>query len=82
MILGGRISDNFFKGKLNTEVNYRNINYTFFNTETGLKQNIAGVNFSINVMKKTTLMASYEGTFEQSRAWHRYFITITQRIKN
>ena len=82
VILGGRISDNFFKGKLNTEVNYRNINYTFFNTETGLKQNIAGVNFSIHVLKKTTLMLSYEGTFEQSRAWHRYFITMTQRIKN
>ncbi|MCU0329315.1 MAG: outer membrane beta-barrel family protein [Chitinophagales bacterium] len=82
MILGGRISDNFFKGKLNTEVNYRNINYTFFNTETGLKQHIAGISFSINLLKKTALMCSYEGTFEPSKAWHRYFITITQRIKN
>ncbi|HMT71151.1 MAG TPA: hypothetical protein PKD16_13380 [Saprospiraceae bacterium] len=81
-IAGARISENFLKGKLNTEINYRNINYTFFNTESALKQHIAGVNFSINVLKKTTLMCSYEGTFEPSRAWHRYFITITQRIKN
>ncbi|MFZ1581068.1 MAG: hypothetical protein WAT26_08015, partial [Saprospiraceae bacterium] len=81
-IAGARISENFLKGKLNTEINYRNINYTFFNTESALKQHIAGINFSINVLKKTTLMCSYEGTFEPSRAWHRYFITITQRIKN
>lgn len=28
-IIGGRISDNFMKGKLNLELNYRNVNYSF-----------------------------------------------------
>jgi hypothetical protein len=81
-IAGGRISDNFVKGKLNAELNYRNINYTFYNSESNLKQHIGGVSFSINLLKKTALMCSYEGTFEPSKVWHRYFVTITQRIKN
>ncbi len=81
-IAGVRMSDNFLKGKLNTEINYRNVNYTFFNTESSLTQHIAGINFTINILKKTAFMCSYEGTFEPSKAWHRYFITIIQRIKN
>ncbi|MBK8627670.1 MAG: hypothetical protein IPN86_19530 [Saprospiraceae bacterium] len=81
-IAGGRISDNFIKGKLNIELNYRNINYTFYNSESNLRQHIGGISFSFNLMKKTALMCSYEGTFEPSKAWHRYFVTITQRIKN
>lgn len=81
-IAGARLSDNFFKGRVNTEINYRNVDYTFFNTEAGLKQHIAGMSFSFNLLKKTALMFSYEGTFEPSKAWHRYFVTITQRIKN
>lgn len=81
-IIGGRINDSFFKGKLSSEINYRQINYDFFNTESALKQKIAGINFTLNIFKKTTLMCSYEGTFEPTKAWHRYFITITQRIKN
>jgi hypothetical protein len=81
-IIGGRINDSFFKGKLSTEINYRQINYNFFNSESALKQKIAGINFTINVLKKTTLMCSYEGTFEPTKAWHRYFVTVTQRIKN
>ena len=31
--------------------------------------------------KTTSLLWSYEGTFEPSKVWHRYFITLTQRIK-
>lgn len=81
-ITGGRISDYFFKRKLHAEINYRYIKYTFYNTESGLKQHIGGTNFSFNLLKSTTLIASYEGTYEPSKVWHRYFITITQRIKN
>lgn len=81
-IIGGRISDNFFKGKLNTELQYRNVNYSFFNSESALLQHIFGVNFSVNIFRKTTLICSYEATMEPSKIWHRYFITLSQRFKN
>ncbi|MFZ4543187.1 MAG: hypothetical protein ACOYOA_03985 [Saprospiraceae bacterium] len=81
-ILGGRISENFLKGKLSTELNYRNVNYKFFNNESSLKQHIAGLNFNFNLLKKTSVMLSYEGTFEAKNTYHRYFVTLTQRFKN
>lgn len=81
-IYGGRVSKNFMKGKLQAEVNYRNINYTFFNSETSLVQNVGGLNLSMNVMKLTSLMLSYEGTFEPTKKYHRYFITAVQRFKH
>lgn len=81
-ILGLRLNDNFFKGKLNAELQYRNVNYTFNNTETGLKQHIAGINLTFQLLKKTSVICSYEGTYEPLKVWHRYFITISQRIKN
>ncbi|MBK7093873.1 MAG: hypothetical protein IPH57_01930 [Saprospiraceae bacterium] len=82
-IIGGRISDNFMKGKLNLELNYRNVNYSFFNTESNLKQHIAGANLSFNIFRKTSLMLSYEGTFDKTNSdYHRYYVTINQRFKN
>ncbi len=81
-ILGCRLSENFLKGKINAEVNYRNVNYTFYNSESALRQHIAGINFSFNLLKLTSLMVSYEGTFDNTNTYHRYFITAIQRIKN
>ncbi|MEZ4910824.1 MAG: hypothetical protein R2774_08170 [Saprospiraceae bacterium] len=81
-ILGGRINDNFFKGKLNSELNYRKINYTFYNGATQLTQNIYGCNISYKIAKLTSILLSYELTNEPTKAWHRYFVTLTQRIKN
>ncbi len=81
-IYGGRVSKNFMKGKLQAEVNYRNINYTFFNAETSLVQHVGGLNLSMNVLKLTSLMLSYEGTFEPTKKYHRYFITAVQRFKH
>jgi len=81
-IIGGRVSDDFLKGKINAELNYRNVNYTFFNLETSLKQHIAGLNVNFNLLKKTSLILSYEGTFETKTTYHRYFITAIQRFKN
>jgi hypothetical protein len=81
-ILGARMSDNFFKGKLNAELQYRNVNYIFNNSENTLKQHIAGLNLTFQLFKKTSIICSYEGTYEPLKVWHRYFITISQRIKN
>ncbi|MCE2790413.1 MAG: hypothetical protein LW630_10940 [Saprospiraceae bacterium] len=81
-IFSGRMSKNIFKGRCNIELQYRKVDYTFFNTESLLSQHIGGLNFFVNVTKKTALSCSYEGTFEPGQKFHRYFITLTQRIKN
>ena len=81
-IIGGQISDNFLKGKVNIEMNYRNVEYNFYNSESSLKQHIGGINININLLKLTSLLLSYEGTFEPTTTYHRYFITAVQRFKN
>ena len=82
-IIGGRISNNFLKGKLNLELNYRHVNYLFNYSETPLIQHIAGTNISYNLFKKTSLMFSYEATLDKNSSdFHRYYITFVQRFKN
>ena len=81
-IYGARLNQSILKGKLGLEYNYRKVDYTFFGGEQRLKQDIAGFSASINMAKMTTLILSYEGTFEPSRQYHRYFITAIQRFKN
>lgn len=81
-ISGIRLSESLLKGKMNLELQYRNVSYTFFANESKLAQNIGGVNLSVNIFKMTTLTCSYEGTFQQSGDWHRYFVTFIQRFKN
>lgn len=80
-IMGGKISDQFFKGKMQLELQYRNINYNFYSTESILRQHITGVNINLLWFKNTSVVLSYENTYEPSRVWHRYFVTISQRIK-
>ncbi len=81
-ILGTRVNGQILKGKLGLELNYRNVQYDFFNAETSLQQHIGGISLSLNLLKKTALMLNYEGTFEPSQEYHRYFITFVQRFKN
>lgn len=81
-ILGTRLNGQTWKGKLGVECSYRNVQYDFFNAESSLKQHIGGVSLTINLLKKTALMLNYEGTFEPSEQYHRYFVTIIQRFKN
>ncbi len=80
-ILGGRISKNILKSAVYLEVNYRNVNYTFLNSESQLKQDIIGFATTIQLQRATSLTLSYEGTFEPIKQYHRYFATIMHRIK-
>ncbi len=80
-ILGTRLNGQAWKGKLGMEIQYRNVNYNFFSAESSLLQNIGGASLSIPLLKKSVLMLNYEGTFEPSKAYHRYFVTFVQRFK-
>ncbi len=50
--------------------------------EQKLKQDIFGFSANVVMAKYTTLILSYEGTFEPNKKYHRYFITAIQRFKN
>lgn len=81
-IAGARMADQFWKGKIQLDLNYRFVNYTFFQGATTLKQQIIGANLNLLLIKNTSLILSYEITSEPNTDVHRYFITISQRLKN
>jgi hypothetical protein len=81
IILGGRLSRNVLKSKVYLELNYRNVNYDFLNSEQLLKQDIVGFATTVQLRKATSLSISYEGTFEPIKHYHRYFITLMHRLK-
>lgn len=80
-ISGAKVSNNFLKNKLSTEFNFRYVNYKYNNSEFAIVQNIYGVNLSYNVFSKTSVMLSYEGTYELTKTYHLYYITLIQRFK-
>lgn len=81
VILGGRLSRNVLNSKVYLELNYRNVNYDFLNSEQLLKQDIVGFATTVQLKRATSLSISYEGTFEPINEYHRYFITIMHRLK-
>lgn len=82
-IFGARLNKDLFKGILSAELNYRKVDYKFFNTEQPrLKQDIVGFSANIYGKKRISFMFSYEGTFEPNQNYNRYYITLSQRFKS
>lgn len=82
-IYGARVNKDLLNGKLSTELNYRKVDYRFLNTEQpSLKQDIFGVSANIYGKKRTSIMFSYEGTFEQNHTYNRYYVTLAQRFRS
>lgn len=81
-IYGGRINRYFFKSKLQLELNYRTIKYTYPGNEFSIDQKAYGFNVSYNIMKMMMINFNYEATKESSRNYQRYFITVNKRFKS
>jgi len=74
------LSRDLVPGKLYCGVSYRHVNYKFQSAETPLIQNMGEMNLTWRIMKKLSLSANYEGTFEKGRNYDRIYINLTQRF--
>lgn len=80
-IFGIRISKDIVPGKLNADINYRNVNYQFLNYETSTRQNIFGVNLSLRIFNKLSFYTYYEGIFDDmNQVYNRLNVKIVQRF--
>ncbi len=80
-IFGVRISKEIVKGKLSGDLNFRMVDYQYNNYEEATKQNIAGINLSMKIVKKLTFYIYYEGTFDpQNTTNNRFNTKIIQRF--
>ena len=79
-VYGMSISRDLINGKVYTELQYRLVNYTYKNSHTTLRQDIAELSLSWRIAKKLTLSADFEGTHEPGNNYGRIYISIIHRI--
>jgi len=78
--LNARLSRDFLKGKLYTELSYKFVNYQYLNSNSAMIQHIAGANVSFRIQKTLIVSADYEGTFESSDYYNRIYINVIKRF--
>ncbi|MFZ4548664.1 MAG: hypothetical protein ACOYN4_14555 [Bacteroidales bacterium] len=74
------LSRDLIPGKVYGGIGYRYVNYKFVSAETPLVQNMAELNLTWRILKKLSLSANYEGTFEKSTNYDRIYVNLTQRF--
>ncbi len=80
-IFGIRLSKEIIPGKLNSDLYFRMVDYNYRNYENRIKQQIAGLDFSINISRKLAFHVYYEGTFDdRNETFHRFNTKIIQRF--
>jgi len=80
-IFGIRISKDIVQRKLYGDIRYRWVDYDYLNYETASSQNIVGANLSWNIIKRLSLYANYEITFDSHDIhYHQFYTRIVQRF--
>ncbi len=74
------ISRDLIAGKLYGGLGYRYVDYSYFNTESSIPQNMAELNLNWHIYKKLSLSLNYEGTFEKENQFNRLYVNVTQRF--
>ncbi len=79
IILGGRISKDLFKQKLNIELNYRRADYQYQFGELHSIQHIISPNISYYISRRSILLFNFESNISDY-AYHRYYLTYNYRF--
>jgi len=79
-IYSAGLSKDLARGKVNTGLTYRHVQYDFNESITKLNQNMLEINFMWRIMKKLSCSVYYEGTFEKVNQFNRIYVNLTQRF--
>ena len=79
-VYGISLSRDLINGKVYTELQYRLVNYTYKNSHTTLRQDIAELSLSWRIAKKLTVSADLEVTHEPGNNYGRIYISLIHRI--
>jgi len=80
VIAGASLYRDLSEGRFQVGAGYRYVSYTLVENVIDIKQNIAEVNLSLQVMKRLFLSMNYEGTFEQNDLFNRIYSQIRIRF--
>jgi hypothetical protein len=71
------LSRDLARGKLNAGINYRYVDYQFYQNESSMVQHIAEVNLSWSIIRKLSLNVFFEGTFEKpTNQYQRLYVQL------
>ena len=79
-ILGVTISRDLFKGKFQTGIGYRYLDYRHPENMLNIVQNIGEMNVYWQFYKNMSLSLNYEGTFEKQDRYNRLYLQIRKRF--
>jgi hypothetical protein len=79
-IYGADISKDLFKGKFQTTIGYRYIDYTLPESKLSVLQNIGQMSIFWLFSKKMSFSANYEGTFEKHDKYNRVYLQLRKRF--
>ncbi|MCX6231624.1 MAG: hypothetical protein NTZ33_08770 [Bacteroidetes bacterium] len=73
-------SRSFFKGKMNAGFAYSFVNYNIVNAELPLKQHIANINLTTEIIKKLYFTFNAETNYEAENHYYRIFLQLRKRF--
>ncbi len=79
-IYGANLSNDFFKGKLNSQLSYRMVNFRYMNSGLKLLQNIGELNLSYRYNKNLYFAVNIESTFQKNENYQRIYFNIRKKF--
>ncbi len=79
-IIGISLSRELFKGKVQSSMGYRYVNYNLTTSHINVIQNIGEMSLSWQLSKNIFFSFNYEGTLEQKVRYNRFYLQIRKRF--
>lgn len=79
-IFGGRLSKDLFNEKIQAGAGYRYVDYALPENKLNILQNIAEADISWQIYDKLSFSVSYEGTFEKTDHYNRFYLQLRKRF--
>ena len=79
-IIGMTVSRELFKGKVQSSIGYRYVNYNLTANQPDIIQNIGEMSLSWQLSKNIFFSLNYEGTYEQKARYNRFYLQIRKRF--
>ncbi len=79
-MFGSQLNKEFLDGKLQTMINYRYVDFSYFSTISKLIQHIGEIDLSYQVNKKMFLSLNMETTFQDNENYNRLYLSVRKKF--
>lgn len=79
-VYAASLSRDILKQKVNASITYRYQDYKFEHSETSLLQHTGELSLNWNIIRKLSLSANYEGTFDKDYTFNRIYLQLAKRF--